>query len=95
MMSRLMPDIIRNRPKLGMNQGAGFGSNDPGKSIYYKAISEYYKTSPDRMKADLKTISNYKENYQIDESIRKRYLIFAAILNMDSRNLKVQKTDLN
>ncbi|MGV8001688.1 asparagine synthase-related protein [Photorhabdus temperata subsp. temperata] len=68
LMSQMMPDIIRKRPKLGMNQGAGFGSNDPGKSIYYNAIFEYYKNSPEKMLADLKTLANYKNDYQIDES---------------------------
>ncbi|CCP04475.1 putative asparagine synthetase B2 [Erwinia amylovora Ea644] len=88
MMSRMMPDIIRNRPKLGMNQGAGFGSNDPGKSIYYKAISEYYKISPDRMKADLKKISNYKENYQIDESNPEEVFNFCRYIEHGFTKLK-------
>jgi asparagine synthase (glutamine-hydrolysing) len=68
MMSQMIPDIIRKRPKLGMNQGAGFGSNDPGKSIYFNAIYEHYKNSPNKMKDDLKLFSSYKENHQIDES---------------------------
>ncbi|MBH2760538.1 asparagine synthetase B family protein [Serratia ureilytica] len=68
MMSQMMPDIIRKRPKLGMNQGAGFGSNDPGKSIYFNAILEHYKNSPNKMKEDLKLFATYKERYQIDES---------------------------
>ena len=67
MMSQMMPDIITKRAKLGMNQGAGFGSNDPGNSIYYKAICEYYDSSPEKREADLKLFTAYKNDYQIDE----------------------------
>lgn len=47
-----LPDGIRYRPKLGMNAGAGFGSNDPGDGIYDRAVRTYYRRSPDRWRTD-------------------------------------------
>jgi asparagine synthase (glutamine-hydrolysing) len=37
-----VPFQIRMRPKLGMNGGAGFGSNDPGEGIYERAVANWY-----------------------------------------------------
>jgi asparagine synthase (glutamine-hydrolysing) len=67
-MPNMLPEAIRKRAKLGMNQGAGFGSNDPGKSIYYQAIVEHYRESLTRKRADLKILAAYRNSYIIDES---------------------------
>jgi len=57
LMPNKMPLIIRNRDKTGMNQGAGFGSNDPGESIYYQAILSYYKECNTQKLNDLEVIN--------------------------------------
>ena len=47
-----LPERIRLRAKVGMNGGAGYGSNDPGASIYYRAVVEHYARNPERELAD-------------------------------------------
>ena len=47
-----MPSQIRFRAKTGMNPGAGYGSNDPGESIYYQAVKQFYDLKPQTRKYD-------------------------------------------
>jgi asparagine synthase (glutamine-hydrolysing) len=47
-----IPRQIRFRAKTGMNSGAGYGSNDPGESIYYQAIKQFYDLAPQTRKYD-------------------------------------------
>lgn len=68
LMADMLPDCIRNRAKMGMNQGAGFGTNDPGNSIYYQAIVKHYACSPSKKVDDLRLFSTYRNRYSIDES---------------------------
>jgi len=47
-----MPEENRLRAKLGMNAGAGYGSNDPGDGVYHAAIRAHYRSAPDRLARD-------------------------------------------
>lgn len=62
-----IPNVICNRQKEGMNQGAGVGSNDPSLSLYYDGIMDHYKKN-DEYDKDLNIISNYINLYKIDIS---------------------------
>ena len=48
----IIPARIRHRAKVGMNQGAGFGTNDPGESIYYQGVRNHYLRSPQLYERD-------------------------------------------
>jgi len=62
-----IPDVICNRKKEGMNQGAGVGSNDPSLSLYYDGIINHYRNN-DMYNKDLNIISDYIDIYKIDTS---------------------------
>jgi asparagine synthase (glutamine-hydrolysing) len=52
-----LPAHVRFRPKLGMNQGAGYGSNDPGASIYHRAVNALYRRDGERRERDLDLVA--------------------------------------
>lgn len=62
-----IPESIRWRPKTGMNAGAGFGSNDPGKSIYYSAVVEHYQEYPDEYKHDWATCIPLMADFEVNQ----------------------------
>lgn len=62
-----IPNVICNRQKEGMNQGAGVGSNDPSLSLYYDGIISHYKNN-DEYNKDLNIVSTHLSSYKIDVS---------------------------
>ncbi len=60
-----LPECISMRGKLGMNAGAGYGSNDPGEGVYSAAIRKAY-TNTQRRAADLEQIRPYVSNSGLD-----------------------------
>lgn len=47
-----IPDAARLRAKVGMNAGAGYGSNDPDDSIYHRGVVARYRRDVRRRRAD-------------------------------------------
>lgn len=66
--NEILPPEICTRAKLGMNPGAGYGSNDPGESIYYKAIEEYYRTNSAKAEADRRLADQNAMAYDLDRN---------------------------
>lgn len=62
-----LPKIICDRAKSGMNKGAGFGSNDPGESIYSAAVTAIYHQYPDWLAADRGLVAAHP-TYAIDRT---------------------------
>lgn len=62
----LLPQRIRLRPKEGMNQGAGFGTNDPGSSIYYAAVERHYAHHPVAARNDLEQARRHGDGYGVN-----------------------------
>lgn len=63
--SKVLPSDIVNRPKMGMNQGAGFGSNDPGESIYFQGVKQFYERS-NSLSKDRSIVEPFLARYKID-----------------------------
>lgn len=63
-----IPESIRFRAKTGMNQGAGYGSNDPGESIYHQAVVKYYEKAPDSYICDMKLARAYGSDFSLEIS---------------------------
>jgi asparagine synthase (glutamine-hydrolysing) len=61
-----LPDIIVKRPKIGMNEGSGFGRNVSGESIYYEAVKEHYKINNMEKKKDLAVCEQYTSLFKIN-----------------------------
>lgn len=61
-----IPDAIRFRAKVGMNQGAGYGSNDPGESIYHQAVLRFYEQAPDVYQHDLRLARTHASEFSLN-----------------------------
>jgi len=61
-----LPDTIVKRPKIGMNEGSGFGRNVCGESIYYEAVKEYYAMNNTARKKDLAACAPYMLLFKIN-----------------------------
>lgn len=61
-----LPARVRLRPKLGMNAGAGYGSNDPGASIYHAAVSARYAANERLRLADLELAREHGAPFGVD-----------------------------
>ena len=53
-----LPASIRYRKKTGMNQGAGYGSNDPMEGVYYEGVTNFYYRNPSRYLEDRRVVSS-------------------------------------
>lgn len=62
----VLPDYITMRPKVGMNEGAGFGRNIPTQSIYFEAVKRHYYAHPLQFKNDLEICSKYGSDFTIN-----------------------------
>lgn len=93
--SNQIPPEISFRNKMGMNPGAGFGSNDPGQSIYYKAVDKFYLQAPEKFKADYEFALSQQENYKINLSNIEEIYNFCrfselSFVKLDGSNLRPQ-----
>lgn len=61
-----IPDAIRFRAKVGMNQGAGYGSNDPGESIYHQAVLRFYERAPEIHRHDLRLARRHASEFSLN-----------------------------
>lgn len=61
-----LPDAIIKRPKIGMNEGSGFGRNVRGESVYYEAVKEYYEMDNTAKKRDLGACAHYALSFKIN-----------------------------
>lgn len=67
------PYAYVKRPKVGMNEGSGFGRNVPTESIYYEAIKEHYEMNSVQ-KRDVDVCAQYMEFFKINlEDIEEVY----------------------
>lgn len=62
----ILPETIRLRPKLGMNAGGGYGSNNPGDSIYHHAVLRHYTAHPDFFGRDREVARSFPVHPGID-----------------------------
>ncbi len=61
----LIPETIRTRAKVGMNGGAGYGSNDPGDGIYHAAVQAQYARHRDLHAADAEVASTIGQRFGV------------------------------
>jgi asparagine synthase (glutamine-hydrolysing) len=61
-----LPAFITERAKIGMNEGAGFGRNQPTESIYFKALKSYYDKNSSLHEHDLEVCKQYAELFKIN-----------------------------
>lgn len=62
----ILPETIRLRSKLGMNAGGGYGSNNPGDSIYHHAVLRHYAVHPDLLDRDREVARTFPVRPSID-----------------------------
>lgn len=60
-----LPNQIRFRRKLGMNPGAGHGSNDPSDGIYARATRRFY-ADQEKLASDAMLCSHFAEEYSLN-----------------------------
>ncbi len=87
-----IPDNIRLRAKVGMNQGAGYGSNDPGESIYYQAISKYYMLAPMQMQNDLELTQAIGRDFGLIDPNQEEIYNFSRYIEYGFGRLKNNQT---
>ncbi|HET6583351.1 MAG TPA: asparagine synthase-related protein [Nannocystaceae bacterium] len=75
-----LPAVIRARAKLGMNAGAGFGSNDPGEGIYFRAVGRHYEETPQARRRDERTTAPLVAAFGVDPSDREQLFCFARFV---------------
>lgn len=61
-----LPVAIVKRPKVGMNEGSGFGRNVPDESIYYEAVKEHYEKNKNAHEKDLTECLQYTNSFKIN-----------------------------
>lgn len=61
-----LPSRIVNRPKEGMNSGAGYGRNIASESIYYQAVERFYRDNPTALSEDLEKTRDFRRCYDLD-----------------------------
>lgn len=75
-----LPAAVCERSKTGMNQGAGFGGNDPGESIYSAAVTEFYRRHPRQLDHDLTLCAGHTAAYSLDLANREEVYNFARFV---------------
>ncbi|CDH20375.1 Asparagine synthetase [Xenorhabdus bovienii str. kraussei Quebec] len=65
------------KPKLGMNVGAGAGSNDKMEGVFYRAIIHEYENRPERYKSDMELASSLSQEYSLDLKDLEEVFLFA------------------
>lgn len=83
-----LPIEITHRKKVGMNEGAGFGVNRPGQSIYYNAIKAYYEELPQQYKKDLSLCSQENDAGTIDLNQIEEVYNFARYIECGFKKLR-------
>lgn len=61
-----IPPSIRARAKIGMNGGAGYGSNDPGEGIYHQVVAARYAAEPTHHARDLDLATTLGTRFGVD-----------------------------
>ncbi len=82
-----IPAANRERAKIGMNAGAGFGSNDPGDGIYYRAVRSLYETSPERLARDRGSVAALGAAHGVDGENLEEVFDFARWVEHGFHNL--------
>ena len=92
-----LPEEIIYRKKVGMNEGAGFGVNQPDQSIYYKAVKRYYEKTPHQYEQDLALCSKENDQGSIDLNQIEEVYNFARFVEYGFKKLKnsTQRLQLN
>ena len=84
----LLPQRIRLRPKEGMNQGAGFGTNDPGSSIYYAAVERHYAHHPVAARNDLEQARRHGDGYGVNLNDIREIYNFSRYIRLEFHRLE-------
>lgn len=88
-----IPDANRLRPKIGMNGGAGFGSNDPNEGIYAEAVATYYRDKTLR-RADFESIKTFIQPYDLLCEDQEEVYNFARFIEYGFHKMKVDRRRL-
>jgi asparagine synthase (glutamine-hydrolysing) len=83
-----LPQAIRLRPKLGMNAGAGYGSNDPSEGIYVAAVAAFYRDRPERRAADRATTEAFAPAFAVDPGDPEELYNFARFVEAGFHRLE-------
>jgi asparagine synthase (glutamine-hydrolysing) len=76
-----LPEKNRTRSKIGMNGGAGLGTNDPGEGIYSAAVQEHY-ASGERWRSDLAIATKHRDTFRLDTKNREEVYDFARYVEL-------------
>ncbi len=85
-----LPERIAFRAKLGMNSGAGFGSNDPSDGIYARAVQNRYMAEPDRWSHDLAIAEDLGPLHGVDTANLEEVHNFASYVKHSFHRLELQ-----
>jgi asparagine synthase (glutamine-hydrolysing) len=83
-----LPAVNRLRSKVGMNAGAGYGSNDPGQGIYARAVERHYRNHSG-YSADLEVVKAHSELYQLDLTNLEEVFNFARFVEAGFTKLRL------
>jgi asparagine synthase (glutamine-hydrolysing) len=83
-----LPAAIRFRAKLGMNAGAGFGSNDPGDGIYFRAVERHYARHPGLRSRDERATAPFAAAYSVDGGDAEQLFCFARFVELGYHRLE-------
>ncbi len=71
-----------------MNQGAGYGSNDPGESIYHRAVREYYELAPAQLQNDRDLVNSIGKDFGLIEADQEEIYNFSRYIEYGFGRLK-------
>lgn len=83
-----LPDEIIYRKKIGMNEGAGFGVNQPNQSIYYHAVKSHYQKNMKLYERDLGLCAPNDQENNIDLAQIEEVYNFARFVELGFNKLK-------
>jgi asparagine synthase (glutamine-hydrolysing) len=89
-----LPLYITERPKVGMNEGAGFGKNTE-QNLYYNAVIDLYQQNKNLETKDKDLTSLYAKDYCIDLSDKEEIYNFCrysdcGFLRLSDSNVRLQ-----
>ncbi len=89
-----LPEYVVNRPKTGMNEGAGFGKNIPA-GIYYEAVNNFYFNNPNLLKQHHEICIYHSDKFDIDLDNKEEIYNFAryveyGFIRLDKSEQRIQ-----
>ncbi len=93
----VLPESIVKRHKVGMNEGSGYGRNVPTESVYFQAVSNFYKGQEGALARDIGLCRRYKGDMELNFSDIEEVYNFARYIECGYHKLSqsMERLQLN